>query len=340
MAQSQQISSLFAPTPAVTVPPLFVVGMPRSGTKLLRDLLNQHSQIGIPEAETEMLPDWALRWPSFGDLSRPRVWSAFVEQVRSSAYFVYLQEERGVGVDPAAWRLACPDLSLAGVFEGLCRLHGGAPPGGVWGDKSPGYLHHLPLIWTLWPDARVVHIVRDPRDQVQSAHKAWGKDRLRAAARWSEGTAAAELAASGRVGQVYRLRYEDLVQSPREQLGAICAFLGLDYEEGMDALHRPSENLGDTAGSTRVVAGNVEKWRSTLDPELQERVQALCADGLRHYGYPCTHQGPQTTLPRAERRLRQLADGANLVRFDVAARGVLGAVRFRWRMFQETGAWE
>jgi len=314
--------------------------MPRSGTKLLRDLLNRHPRIGIPEAETELLPDWALRWPSFGDLEQPRAWSAFVEAVRASAYFVYLEEERGIVVDPAAWRLACPDLTMAGVFEGLCRLHGGAPEDGVWGDKSPGYLRHLPLIWTLWPHARVVHIVRDPRDQVQSAFKAWGKDRVRGAARWADGIAEAEAAIAEHAQNALVVRYEDLVSEPEAVLRRVCGFVGVDFVPQMTVLARPSENLGDTTGSTQVVADNVEKWRRTLEPRLQRRVEALCADGLRTYGYPCRHVGPQAHLPRGERRVRQLRDGVGLIRFDVRARGVVGAVRFRWRLFLETGAWE
>ena len=314
--------------------------MPRSGTKLLRDLLNGHPMVGIPEAETELLPDWALRWPSFGDLENPRCWASFVEHARHSAYFVYLEEERGIVVDPAGWRLSCPDFSLAGVFEGLCRLHGGAPPDGVWGDKSPGYLRHIPLIFGLYPHARVIHIVRDPRDQVQSAYKAWKKDRVRAAARWADGIRAARDALAEYPQRSMVVRYEDLVTEPTDVLGRICAFLELPFDTAMLTLKRPSENLGDTRGQTTVVAANVEKWRTALDPTLQQRVAALCAEGLREHGYPCEHVGPAQVLSRRERQLRQLRDGANLVRFDVSSRGLRGAMQFRWRLFRESGAWE
>ena len=321
-------------------PPLFVVGMPRSGTKLLRDLLNQHPLVGIPEAETELLPDWALRWPEFGDLRQPRAWARFVEMVRDSAYFVYLAEERGVHIDPVAWRLACADFTMAGVFEGLCRLHGGAPDDGIWGDKSPGYLRHLGLVWDLWPQARVLHIVRDVRDQVMSAHKAWGKDPIRSAARWADGLELAQLELQRQPGRWQEVRYEDLVTAPETVLREICAFVGLPWDPAVLSLSRPSENLGDAKGVTTVVSSNVEKWRTQMDPKVQRRVEALAADGLRRHDYPCQHQGPATHMPRVERRLRQLRDGASLVRFDVNHRGMLGAMRFRWRLFRETGGWE
>lgn len=321
-------------------PPVFLVGMPRSGTKLLRDLLNRHPLVGIPEAETEVLPDWAARWPSFGNLARPEVWLSFVRQVEGSAYFVYLREERGIKVDAVSWRAACPDLSMAGVFEGLCRLHGGAPDEGIWGDKSPGYLRHIDLLWRLWPDAHIVHLVRDPRDQALSAAKAWGKDIVRGAARWADSVDQAERWLSARPQQAHLLRYEDLISDPAASLRRLCLFLDIPFVDDLTHLSRPSENLGATAGETRVVADNAEKWRDEMPAATCQRIEALCADGLRRYGYPCSYAGPQAHLSRNERRLRQLKDGFHLVQFDVKQRGALGAVAFRWRLFAETGGWE
>lgn len=329
-------SSDAAPAAAPFAGPLFLVGMPRSGTKLLRDLLNQHPDIGIPEAETEFLPALARAWPAMGDLREPAAWAAFVDHMRGSAYFVYLAEERGIVLDGAAWRAACPSFALTGVFEGLCRLHGGAGPGQIWGDKSPGHIAHLGLLRALWPEARVVHIVRDVRDHALSMQKAWGKDPLRAAVRWHDrvGAALGELAAWGPAALT--LRYEDLVADPAAALARVCGLVGRDFVPEMTTLARPAENLGDTAGQTAVVADNVAKWRHTMDPALARRIGALAAPVLTVLGYPAA-PGPVERPGTTELRLRQLADGARLVRFDVDQRGILGALRFRWRIFRETG---
>ena len=208
------------------------------------------------------------------------------------------------------------------------------------GDKSPGYLRHLRLIWDLWPDARVVHIVRDARDQALSAHKAWGKDPVRAAARWADGLEAAQQQMARHDGQWLEVRYEDLVTRPEDVLGQICAFVDIPWDPAVLVLSRPSENLGDAKGATTVMAGNVEKWRTNMDDRTRRRVEALASAGLRRHGYPCDHEGPAIHMPRVERRVRQLRDGANLVRFDVQHRGAVGALRFRWRLFRETGGWE
>jgi hypothetical protein len=186
----------------------------------------------------------------------------------------------------------------------------------------------------------VIHIVRDPRDQVQSAFKAWHKDRVRAAGRWADGVEAASAALARHPSQATLVRYEDLVTRPEEVLRELCTFLDLTYDPAMVALERPSENLGDARGQTTVVASNVEKWRTGMAPSLRRKIEALCADGLRTHGYECLHAGPQERLSRSERRARQVVDGANLIRFDVEARGLMGAIRFRWRLFSEAGRWE
>lgn len=321
--------------------PLFIVGMPRSGTKLLRDLLNGHPAIGIPEAETEFLPELARTWPEHGDLRTPAAWTRFTARMADSAYFVYLREERGLALDAEAWRQACPRFDLAGVFEGLCRLHGRASEDGVWGDKSPGYIAHLGLLRALWPGCRLVHIVRDARDHVLSMRKAWGKDPVRAAVRWQRRVAAADAELASWGEDALTLRYEDLVRDPEASLRAACELVELDFRPGMLALARPSENLGDTAGRTSVVASNVEKWRQEGDQELMLTVAGIAREGLVRFGYPTEGVAPGSSVPSPlELQVRQLADGARLVQFDLDQRGVVGALRFRWRLFRETGAWD
>ena len=320
--------------------PLFIVGMPRSGTKLLRELVCSHPAVGIPAAETELLPDWALRWPSFGDLRRPDRWAAFIDHVGGSAYFTFLREEQGQGLDADAWRASCREFSLQGVFEARCRMDGGAPAGGVWGDKSPGYLGHLPLLWRLWPQARVIHIVRDCRDYCLSMQEAWGKDPERAAWRWAERVGAARAAGARRGGQWLELRYEDLLDAPEATMRAVCAFIGRPFDAAVLRPRHAPENLGAAAGADRIVRGNAGRWRERMSPALLARVEAVAGHELQAHGYPLVGVPGRARPPRWRRQLAQLQDGVQLVRFDLKDRGAIGALRFRWRMFAESGALE
>lgn len=321
--------------------PLFVVGMPRSGTKLLRGLLNRHPHIGIPLAETEVLVDWARRWPAFGDLTHSTTFHRFWEQVRGSAYFTFLREEQGHEIDPDAWHALARSGSLAHVFEALVRLDGGIGAGpGVWGDKSPSYIRCVPLLDALYPTCRVVHIVRDCRDYALSIRKAWGKDPLRAAQRWADDVAAAHRAGQALGDQRYlEIRYEDLLGQVEPTLRTVTRFLGLPYDPRMRTLDQATENLGDTRGQARVVTSNVEKWRS-MDPRLRHQIEAIAGHTLTDLGYPCAYTGLPVRLSVLRMAIGQLRDGKNLLQRDIDERGLVQAARFRARIFAESGELE
>jgi hypothetical protein len=315
--------------------------MPRSGTKLLRDLLNNHVAIGIPAAETEFLPDWAARWPSFGDLAQAPPFHALYERTCQSAYFTYLQEEQGRRCPEAEWRAACRSWALADVFEALVRLDAGVAPGSgrIWGDKSPGYIAHLPLLRALYPGCRVIHILRDVRDYALSIRVAWGKDPLRAAQRWVDRVEAAR--AWGQGDPLYReLRYEDLLAEPEQRLAELCAFLGLPAQPGMSQLKRASENKGSAKGQSSLKRDNVARYSAEMEPDLRQAIESLAGPTLRTLGYPCPEAGPPRRLPLWRMVGGQLHDGLNLVRSDLDQRGLIGALRFRWSVFSESGAWD
>ena len=319
--------------------PVFVVGMPRSGTKLLRDLMNQHPMIAIPPVETELLPRWADRWPSYGDLSDPAVFRAFHASEAGAAYFIYLREEHQLQVHADEWYAACRGHGLADVFEALVRQTVRVPSEGVWGDKSPGYVTRIPQIRRIWPHARFIHIIRDCRDYCLSMQSAWNKDPRRAAQRWADDVALALDAEQAAEGTVLRVHYEGLLGAPEDTMRGVLAHLGLDWDPACASLARPSENLGSTAGEARIVATNRDKWRQEMAPDLRASIEAIAGATLARAGYDVDQAGSER-LSLAERRMAQVRDGFHLVRFDAAERGWMGALRFRWRIFRDSGAWE
>ena len=311
--------------------PVFIVGMPRSGTKLLRGLLNGHSRIGIPMAETEFLPDWERRWDGFGDLTDPERFRVFYDSVKSSAYFTYLKEEQGRDHRWQDWHARCEGGSLAEVFEGLLRMDAGVVDGGLWGDKSPGYIAHLGLIRKHFPEARIIHIVRDVRDYCMSIQKAWGKDPLRAAQRWVDRIEAI------RDEDLLELHYEDLLEDPAAQLRRVCEWLSLEFESEMIQLEQAVENLGDTRGQIGIQTQNRHKYVEGMEPTLRRRIEALAGPTLERLGYPVETSAPARRLSPTRMAIGQLLDGIQLVRSDASQRGWIGAVRFRIRLFRETG---
>ncbi|MFO1205155.1 MAG: sulfotransferase [Burkholderiales bacterium] len=318
--------------------PLFVVGMPRSGTKLLRDLLNGHSCIGIPCAETEFLPWLVSRVGHCGDLSeRANFDRLYAEIVRKSFFTYRANADRLISAD--RWFDACERTDPAGIFEALIRVDTNAPRGSgrIWGDKSPSYIDDLPLINRLYPEGRVLHMVRDVRDYCVSMQEAWGKDVRRAAQRWADEVLQARRDGQALGARYAELRYEDLLREPEAALRRACAFIGVAFEPKMLELTRPSENIGRARGARHVVRGNHGKFAEHMPPKLIADVEALAGPAMQAFGYePMFPLGAPRRLSRRRMLLAQVRDGLKLVRHRQDGKSALSALMFHLRYFNTT----
>lgn len=294
------------------IPPFFLVGNPRSGTKMLRELLNASPEIWMSAVESHFIPKYTRCVDRFGRLDDPRNFRALAAALGGTRAF-YQWARRGIRVDPEVWYAACRDYSWPGVLEGLFRVvHGLEVPDPpvpwedlVWGDKTPVYMSELPLLSDLFPHARVIHIVRDPRDCVLSTADAWGNSPLRTAQEWADRTRRCRTA--GLVlgpARFLEIRYEDLVADVTGVLRRCFDFLGVPTPPDAGRFYRVPENLGSQRGQTRVVGGSAGRWKRAMAPAARRAVEALTGDLLEAYGYEREHPGLR---PRRLSRLRMEA---------------------------------
>ncbi|PQP35618.1 hypothetical protein C6A37_01585 [Desulfobacteraceae bacterium SEEP-SAG9] len=243
--------------------PIFVVGMPRSGTKLLRDLLNQHPKIRIPRVETNILPSWVNNWQKYGDLSKRSTFNKFYRKMLLMSYFVYMKEDNQL-IEAYIWYNLCKNFTPAGVFEALVRHDAGVGynTSKIWGDKSPSHIRHTPLLKKLFPEARFIHIIRDVRDYCLSINKAWGKNMIRAAQRWRDDLRRIKSDSRQFKYDYFEVKYEDLISQPADTLRRICGFLDIEFETNMLKLSEPSEKWGgDAKGMKEIKIDNINKYR-------------------------------------------------------------------------------
>ncbi len=279
--------------------PVFVIGCPRSGTTLLSLMLSSHSRVAVPPETRFLLPVFRRR-RSFGDLAvtanRRRLARAVVR--RRGTKFAHL------GLDPEHVKRAVLDgpPTVGAALATPYRLYAAERGKSRWGDKRPGYFRNVAVIRALFPDAQVVHLVRDPRDCVGSLKRMrwWRHGTVGAVATWVQAVDSAR-AARRRLpaGSFHELRYEDLVADPRAELRRLCDFLGEEFEEAMlapqaEAGRLPARQRGGWHSETRREVGRqrVGTYAEVLTDEEVALVERVAGRRMRRFGYDVPSRPP------------------------------------------------
>ena len=175
------------------------------------------------------------------------------------------------GITQEQWRAHVREL-FTWVHEQHARRDGKAR----WADKSPGYALMLDYVESLFPDCQVVHVIRDPRDVLDSWRRRWGVARARRVPRvWTQHVSAARSFGATRPPDRYtEIRYEDLVRDPEGVMRGLLEWLGEPWDDAVmsfkqDELHsedheraiwlgRPDERPAPTTRRTRRRRGDAE----------------------------------------------------------------------------------
>jgi hypothetical protein len=201
------------------------------------------------------------------------------------------------------------------VFE-VYAAHEGKPR---WGDKTPLYMQHLPLLERLFPDALWVHLVRDGRDAALSflelpegfSGKTWAQPRTAAqfAARWRTEILAARRLGQHVGGRYFELRYEDLVTEPERELRRVCDHASLTWEPGMLDHTGVSEvaQMPEHRNIAQPPTPGLRDWRSQMKREDALAFEQVAGDVLRSADYELLEPGASYPTPRGRLELARFA---------------------------------
>ena len=255
--------------PRTSTAPIFVVGCQRSGTTMLRLILDSHSRISCGP-ETRFLED--------------------MERIVGSDWKRLSQ----YGFSQEEW------LSrIAGFFGGIQSDYAAGRGKERWADKSPRYAMKLDFILRLFPDAQIVHVIRDGRDVAVSHRKRFGYwSCVKSSVKWPRYIAQARAGGAALPAhQYHELRYEDLVTDQEATLRSLMDFLGEPWEPGMLDFESHSHDVparyhaqatSRRAGEgtdAAVYSSRVGTYRKELDPFMRLLFQLTARRTLRELGY-------------------------------------------------------
>jgi len=295
------VTPLLGPRRRGRPPAPFVVGVGRSGTTLLRLMLDSHPELAIPP-ETHFLPELIDRAAGGGGAAEL---GDVVVGARTWADFGLAEAELRERLERAESSVA----SVARAFYALYAERQGKPR---WGDKTPIYVKHMRAIGGELDEARFVHLIRDGRDVALSRRRRGmgaGKPISNTAERWRKRIELARRQSRRLAGRYLELRYEDLVADPEPALRLICELCELEFDPAMLAHHeRAEERLGELSGGLAATDGRrgrsgeerisshalakraasaerVGVWRTEMSATDRAEFEAAAGDLLAELGY-------------------------------------------------------
>ncbi len=334
----------------------FVVGATRSGTTLLRLMLDAHPGISIP-SETHFIPELVSAREKHGAspeqmlelLTSHRRWGDFTIEPEELA-------ERWAQLDP---------LTGPGAVRAFYALYADKQGnhGARWGDKTPGYIKSMREIQVYLPEARFIHLIRDGRDVALSVLKQdWGPQTIEAAAEKWRSRVLRGRAQQPYLGFYLEVKFEDLVLHTERELRRICEYIDLEFDPAMLGYHETAEQrLQEKARALPRAHGEAQSaekrlmshaktfeppnpemigtWKSRMSPADRAAYEALAGDLLADLGYELDspdigevyrpRTGPR--LPRPLRRAVSVAKQATGVSDPVGPRTpapfLIGAAR-------------
>ena len=271
----------------MTCAPVFICGYPRSGTTLLRALLGQHSQMHFIN-EPEII--YALR--RAGLTTRDHVAmherSALLERLKT----VGLAREHLKRLPRQVIQkfLSEPEaLSFRSIYESLLpRPEGSA----VWGEKSLNNLFFTREIRSLYPNALIIHLVRDPRATTLSHTRKHEVKPSIATFRLEAETWQRWMHTAQSLEGLLEIRFEDLLADAAKPVAAICQQVGLPFEPNMlNAASRSQDAVMQTASASSHpnIARDIDPTRADtyadLPKTLLQTIEDAAADMMQAYGY-------------------------------------------------------
>ncbi|GAC1398038.1 MAG: sulfotransferase [Chloroflexota bacterium] len=252
----------------VTPSPVFVGGHHRSGTTLIRTMLNRHPRIACG-------PEGHLL-----DRTEFRAFHQYLEDTWAADLSRY-----GLGTDDL-------DRAIAAFIDDFFTRFTLTQGKQRWAEKTPKNILSIDYLFRLFPGAQFIHMIRDPRD----VHCSVQSKALVSTPRWTGVTP--EMTAESWVKRVtiglqwrdhpcrYReVLYEDLVQNPELIMRSIIEFLGESWDARMIDVDGYDEGILPPNAQRPIFTSSIGRWRKDLPIDDVRRIEVIAGSAMKRIGY-------------------------------------------------------
>src|SRR5919112_2259982 len=299
-------------------PYLFIVGCARSGTTLVRRIVDARPEIAIT-TEMHWISHYFDYFKNQNRLVTPEVVSGLTRHKRFAQFGIPREEFEGL-LGPGE---AIPYPTFLGRLFGLYGRINDKP---LVGNKTSGYVRRIPTFHALWPEARFVHIIRDGRDVCLSVlnwkkaertagrYASWEEDPVSTTALWWERKVrkAREDGATLGPDLYHEMLYEDLVDDPEQECKRLCEFLGVPYDEAMIrfAEGKTRTDLPNARKTPKKawlpITSGMRNWRTQMPVKDIQHFEAAAGNLLEELDYERNFSHPTPQALEHATRIRKM----------------------------------
>ena len=242
--------------------PIFIGGLDRSGKTQLRRMLGRHPRLAL----TRKTYLWTRHYNQYGNLARSQNLERCLQAMLKQGAIQALQPD--VERIRREFRQGPPTYER--LFELFHQQNAERLGKQRWGDQLKLVERFADTIFAAYPDAKMIHMIRDPRDRYTAALNDRQRDKTSPRPGWKAGWSVARWLYSARLAEQNRqrfperylvLRYETLVQNPGETLKEVCNFLGETFDRRMlddeIGIEEEAEDREELLEAQRISAGEI-----------------------------------------------------------------------------------
>lgn len=298
---------------------IFIVGVPRSGTTMMRYLLETSDRIAIARENHFMGHILGRRgarhfFRRAGDLKDDAAVRKIVDMIysgeyeklagwrRPSPYWYWLKDE--VPREEIERRLLAAERTERGMFEAFLRVYADMAGKPVMGEKTPTHLNYVDTLLEWFPDARVIHMLRDPRAvYVSDRFRRQTRDRfpysimkrvpfllesyllLLYSVSWRRALGKHARLLKKHPGRYMLVRFEDVVKKPNETLPDVFGFLGVAMPESVESDVEVPQKHGMRSSGEGIDPQAADRWRERIRTPARRFLELTLRGPMRRYGY-------------------------------------------------------
>lgn len=267
--------------------PIFIAGADRSGTTLTYAILVSHPSFAIVHPSPDL---WTFFYKQYGDLSKSKNFERCLEQLLKYKP-VYNLKPDPKRIRKEFWEGSPTYARLFALFQEHFAEQVGKPR---WGDKTSYIERYTDPIIDAYPQAKILHLIRDPRDRYASAITRWPDSKGRvggATARWIYSVHLGQRNLKKYPDHYKIILYENLIAEPEKEVREICEFLGEQYDPLMLTLHGAEKfverggNSSYNSHKSKISTASIGRFRKVISQRDIAFIQKYAKNEMLALGY-------------------------------------------------------